>query len=111
MDWGGSIEMAGKLALSIGAITPLILGLLLHFRDRKKTVSEEAQVVEQVVMGEHVDFESVAIEALKERVKDKDRELGEKRGEIKEWKARVGRRDATIERLRDELAQARTPAP
>lgn len=111
MDWSQHVELFGKVALSVGAITPLILGLLLHFRDRKKASTQEtAAVVEAVVMGDHVDFESVAIKALGDRIKDKDRDLSEKRAEIAELKARVGRRDATIARLRGEVASLKPDA-
>ena len=87
------------VALSVVAaaatLTPLILGLLNYFKDKKKDAAQPA--IPAPAMGETVDFESVAVQSLNAQIKMLEKQLTERDERCKELKAQ---RDANADALR-----------
>jgi TolA-binding protein len=78
------------VALSVVAaaatLTPLILGLLNYFKDKKKEAEQPAIPSPAATLGETVDFESVAVQSLNAQIKMLDAtvvELRERNIELK----------------------------
>lgn len=61
--------VALSIVAAIGTLTPLTLGVLSHFKDKKKDAEKPALTVPPATMGETVDFESVAVQSLNAQIK------------------------------------------
>lgn len=58
--------IALSVVAAIGTLTPLTLGVLSHFKDKKKSVEQPA--IPATAMGETVDFESIAVQSLNAQI-------------------------------------------
>jgi uncharacterized small protein (DUF1192 family) len=80
---------------ALGTLTPLVLGLLNYIKDKKKDAAKPA--LPAPVLGETVDFESVAVQSLNAHIALLDSTVTELRERAVELKAQ---RDANAEALR-----------
>jgi hypothetical protein len=88
--------VALSIVAAIGTLTPLTLGVLSHFKDKKKSTEQPA--IPATAMGETVDFESIAVQSLNAQIKM----LNDTLTETKERCALVtAQRDANAKALRD----------
>lgn len=86
-----------SIVTAAATLTPLTLGLLAHFKDKKKS-AEQPAIPAAAAIGETVDFESVAVQSLNAQIKM----LNETLQETKERCALVTQqRDANAKALRD----------
>jgi hypothetical protein len=88
--------VALSIVAAIGTLTPLTLGVLSHFKDKKKSVEQPA--IPATAMGETVDFESIAVQSLNAQIKLLQGQCTDKDARISELKAQ---RDANAHALRD----------
>jgi len=58
--------IALSVVAAVGTLTPLTLGILSHFKDKKKDADKPA--LPAATMGETVDFESVAVQSLNAQI-------------------------------------------
>ena len=86
-----------SIVAAAGTLTPLVLGILSHLKDRKKDAAKPAITTPVAQMGETVDFESVAVQSLKAQIAMLDETCDELRARCKELKAQ---RDANAAALR-----------
>ena len=85
-----------SVVAAAGTLTPLTLGVLSHFKDKKKDATKPA--LPAATMGETVDFESVAVQSLKAQIAMLDDTLRE----TKDRCALVtAQRDANAQALQD----------
>jgi hypothetical protein len=85
-----------SVVAAVGTLTPLTLGVLAHFKDKKKDATKPA--LPAATMGETVDFESVAVQSLKAQIAMLIEQVRDRDARNAELKAQ---RDANAQALRD----------
>jgi hypothetical protein len=93
MDWSA---IALSVVAAAGTLTPLTLGILAHFKDKKKDAASPA--LPAATMGETVDFESVAVQSLKAQIAMLTEQVADRDARCRELKEQ---RDANAQALRD----------
>lgn len=88
--------VALSVVAAIGTLTPITLGLLAHFKDKKKDAEKPA--IPAAAVGETVDFESLAVQSLNAQIKMLEAQCVEKDARNAELKEQ---RDANAKALRD----------
>ena len=85
-----------SVVAAAGTLTPLTLGILSHFKDKKKDAT--APALPAATMGETVDFESVAVQSLNAQITMLNETLSETKARCK---LVTEQRDANADALRD----------
>jgi len=85
-----------SVVAAAGTLTPLTLGILSHFKDKKKDAT--APALPAATMGETVDFESVAVQSLNAQITMLNETLAETKARCK---LVTEQRDANADALRD----------
>lgn len=87
--------VALSVVAALGTLTPLVLGMLNYVKDKKKDAAKPA--IPAPVLGETVDFESVAVQSLNAQITLLTKQLEERDERCKELKTQ---RDANADALR-----------